>query len=55
MFVQEGAILMLSTAETATYWKCKPPSSRGDPLAGGSAHQQGDRAPGVAQAGRERP
>ena len=26
VFVQEGAILMLSTAETATYWKCKPPS-----------------------------
>ena len=26
VFVQEGAILMLSTAETAEYWKCKPPS-----------------------------
>lgn len=26
VFVDEGAILMLSTAETATYWKCKPPS-----------------------------
>jgi len=26
VFVQEGAILMLSTAETASYWKCKPPS-----------------------------
>lgn len=26
VFVQEGAILMLSTAETAAYWKCKPPS-----------------------------
>ncbi len=26
IFVQEGAVLMLSTAETATYWKCKPPS-----------------------------
>ncbi len=26
VFVQEGAVLMLSTAETATYWKCKPPS-----------------------------
>ncbi len=25
-YVQEGAILVLSTAETATYWKCKPPS-----------------------------
>jgi hypothetical protein len=26
VFVQEGAILMLSKAETASYWKCKPPS-----------------------------
>jgi hypothetical protein len=26
VFVQEGAVLMLSTAETAAYWKCKPPS-----------------------------
>ncbi|MFZ1506393.1 MAG: hypothetical protein WAV74_06355 [Anaerolineae bacterium] len=26
VFVQEGAILVLSTVETATYWKCKPPS-----------------------------
>ena len=26
VYVQEGAILMLSTAETAAYWKCKPPS-----------------------------
>jgi hypothetical protein len=26
VFVQEGAILALSTVETATYWKCKPPS-----------------------------
>ena len=26
VFVQEGAILMLSTVETAAYWKCKPPS-----------------------------
>lgn len=26
VFTQEGAILVLSTAETATYWKCKPPS-----------------------------
>lgn len=25
-FVEEGAILMLSTAETATYYKCKPPT-----------------------------
>ncbi len=25
-FVEEGAILMLSTQETATYYKCKPPS-----------------------------
>jgi len=25
-FAEEGAILMLSTAETATLWKCKPPS-----------------------------
>ncbi len=25
-FVEEGAILMLSTARTATYFKCKPPS-----------------------------
>ncbi|MEZ4673881.1 MAG: hypothetical protein R2932_06495 [Caldilineaceae bacterium] len=25
-FVDEGAILMLSTAETATYYKCKPPT-----------------------------
>ena len=24
--MQEGAILALSTVETATYWKCKPPS-----------------------------
>lgn len=26
VFVDEGAILMLSTPRTATYWKCKPPS-----------------------------
>ncbi len=26
VYTQEGAILVLSTAETATYWKCKPPS-----------------------------
>ncbi len=26
VFVAEGAILVLSTAETATYFKCKPPS-----------------------------
>ena len=26
VYLQEGAILMLSTAETAAYWKCKPPS-----------------------------
>ena len=26
VFVEEGAILVLSTVETATYWKCKPPS-----------------------------
>ena len=26
VFMQEGAILVLSTVETATYWKCKPPS-----------------------------
>ncbi|MEM7117527.1 MAG: hypothetical protein AAF614_34155 [Chloroflexota bacterium] len=26
VFVEEGAILMLSTAETAVYYKCKPPS-----------------------------
>ena len=26
VFVQEGAVLMLSTAETASYYKCKPPS-----------------------------
>ena len=26
VFVQEGAILLLSTVETAAYWKCKPPS-----------------------------
>jgi len=26
MFVAEGAVLVISTAETATYWKCKPPS-----------------------------
>ncbi|MBI3960335.1 MAG: hypothetical protein HY328_16095, partial [Chloroflexi bacterium] len=25
-FAEEGAILMLSTAESATLWKCKPPS-----------------------------
>ncbi len=25
-FVQEGAVLILSTAETAVYYKCKPPS-----------------------------
>lgn len=25
-FVEEGAILILSTAETATYYKCKPPT-----------------------------
>ena len=25
-FVEEGAILMLSTAQNATLWKCKPPS-----------------------------
>lgn len=26
VYVEEGAILVLSTAETATYYKCKPPS-----------------------------
>ena len=26
VFVEEGAILMLSTQDTAVYWKCKPPS-----------------------------
>ncbi|HRJ44095.1 MAG: hypothetical protein KJZ86_14785 [Caldilineaceae bacterium] len=26
VFAEEGAILMLSTAESATLWKCKPPS-----------------------------
>jgi len=26
VFLDEGAILMLSTVETAAYWKCKPPS-----------------------------
>ena len=26
IYVEEGAVLVLSTAETATYYKCKPPS-----------------------------
>ena len=26
VFVDEGAILVISTTETAVYWKCKPPS-----------------------------
>jgi hypothetical protein len=26
VYVEEGAVLVLSTAETATYYKCKPPS-----------------------------
>ena len=26
VFLEEGAVLMVSTRDTATYWKCKPPS-----------------------------
>jgi hypothetical protein len=26
IFLEEGAVLMVSTRDTATYWKCKPPS-----------------------------